>query len=228
MDYTMAGAAQTVGTSKSAIHRAIKAGRLSATKMEDGTYRIDGAELARVYPPSRAVTAEPSPWDTATRPDTATDTPSETPRDGSETAIETRIELEVLRARLEAAARERETAEAQLSQERETYRETVDDLRKRLDRAEGRLLALTSQPTAQPAPEPSPVVQEAPAVNEELRRRLEESEAHVRALVTQTAQTAQDWPSEPSVGATLAGPMRGFLGRFLGLGRVSTSGPGTA
>lgn len=150
MDYTMARAAEAVGTSKSAIHRAIKAGRLSATKQEDGTYRIDGAELARVYPPSRPVTLEPSPWDASIRPGIQDKASSETPRDGSETAIETRIEVEVLRTRLEAAeaqiVREREVAETQLNRERET----VDDLRRRLDRAEERVLALSAQ-VAQPA-----------------------------------------------------------------------------
>ena len=210
MDYTMARAAQAVGTSKSAIHRAIKAGRLSATKGDDGTYRIDGAELARVYPPSRVVTVEASPWHTATRLDTAAEAQSETLRDGHGTVIETRIEVEVLRARLEAIevllARERETAEIQLSRERET----VDDLRRRLDRAEERVLALTVQPTPQPAPEPSAVV-------EDLRRRLQESEARNQML---SAVVAPQWPeerlSEAPAGVTPPKGARGFLGRLLG------------
>ncbi len=210
MDYTMARAAQAVGTSKSAIHRAIKAGRLSATKGDDGTYRIDGAELARVYPPSRAVTVEPSPWHTATHPDTAAEAQSETLRDGRETVIETRIEVEVLRARLEATeallARERETAEIQLSRERET----VDDLRKRLDRSEERVLALTAQPVPQPTPE-------VPAVVDELRRRLEEAEARNKMLSAVVApQWAGERPREAPATATPPKGTRGFLGRLLG------------
>jgi excisionase family DNA binding protein len=43
-------AAQQAGTSKSTILRAVKAGRLSATRDDDGGYRIDPAELHRVYP----------------------------------------------------------------------------------------------------------------------------------------------------------------------------------
>lgn len=43
-------AAQTAGVSKSTIQRAIKAGRLSATRTDDGGYAIDPAELHRVYP----------------------------------------------------------------------------------------------------------------------------------------------------------------------------------
>ncbi len=213
MDYTMAGAAQAVGTSKSAIHRAIKAGRLSATKGDDGTYRIDGAELARVYPPSRVVTVESSPWHAATRPDTAAEAQSETLRDGHGTVIETRIEVEVLRARLEAIeallARERETAEIQLSRERET----VDDLRKRLDRAEERVLAL-SAPVVQVAPQPAP---EVPAVIEELRRRLEEAEARNHVLpATVAPQWPEERPSEAPAGAAPPKGVRGFLGRLLG------------
>ena len=44
-------AAQQAGVSKSTILRAIRAGRLSAARTEDGGYAIDPAELFRVYPP---------------------------------------------------------------------------------------------------------------------------------------------------------------------------------
>jgi hypothetical protein len=44
-------AAEQAGTSKSSIFRAIKAGRLSATRDDLGGVQIDPAELARVYPP---------------------------------------------------------------------------------------------------------------------------------------------------------------------------------
>ena len=42
-------AARLVRTSKTTLKRAIKAGRLSATRRDDGGYQIDPAELARVY-----------------------------------------------------------------------------------------------------------------------------------------------------------------------------------
>ena len=48
---SMLKAAEQVGVSKATIFRAIKSGRLSANRREDGTYAIDPAELARVYPP---------------------------------------------------------------------------------------------------------------------------------------------------------------------------------
>jgi hypothetical protein len=56
-------AAEQAGTSKSSIFRAIKSGRLSATRDDLGGVQIDPAELARVYPPrsvqERAGTAPP-------------------------------------------------------------------------------------------------------------------------------------------------------------------------
>jgi len=46
---TLGQAARLTGTSKTTITRAIKAGRLSATRRDDGGYSIDPAELSRVY-----------------------------------------------------------------------------------------------------------------------------------------------------------------------------------
>jgi excisionase family DNA binding protein len=48
--YSLAQAAKATGKSKPTIARAIKAGRLSATRGEGGNYLIDESELARVYP----------------------------------------------------------------------------------------------------------------------------------------------------------------------------------
>ena len=44
-------AATAAGVSKSTIQRAIKSGRLSASRTDDGGYAIDPAELHRAYPP---------------------------------------------------------------------------------------------------------------------------------------------------------------------------------
>lgn len=54
-------AAKLASTSKTTLARAIKAGRLSAERQVDGSYRIDPAELARVYsvkPETPATVAE--------------------------------------------------------------------------------------------------------------------------------------------------------------------------
>jgi hypothetical protein len=51
MKYTLRTAAEACGISKTAIHNAIKSGRLSAPKNDNGGYEIDPAELHRVFPP---------------------------------------------------------------------------------------------------------------------------------------------------------------------------------
>jgi hypothetical protein len=51
MTYTLGEAAKATGNSKTTIHRAIKSGRVSATRKDDGSYEIDPAELHRVFPP---------------------------------------------------------------------------------------------------------------------------------------------------------------------------------
>lgn len=54
MTFSLRTAAQQSGVSKSTILRAVKAGRLSATRTDDGGYNIEPAELFRVYPPQQA------------------------------------------------------------------------------------------------------------------------------------------------------------------------------
>jgi hypothetical protein len=51
MTYTLGEAAKATGNSKTTIHRAIKSGRVSATRKDDGSYEIDPAELHRVFLP---------------------------------------------------------------------------------------------------------------------------------------------------------------------------------
>ena len=49
MSYSLGQAAKAAGKAKSTILRAVRTGRVSASKAEDGTYRIDPAELHRVF-----------------------------------------------------------------------------------------------------------------------------------------------------------------------------------
>ena len=63
-ELSLTQAAKIAGKSKSTINRAIKSGKLSATRHDDGSYSIDGAELARAFPigtppGSDGVSAEP-------------------------------------------------------------------------------------------------------------------------------------------------------------------------
>jgi hypothetical protein len=57
MSYTLGTAARATGLSKSTIHRAIKAGRVSAGRSDTGDYAIDPAELHRVFAPVDATAA---------------------------------------------------------------------------------------------------------------------------------------------------------------------------
>jgi excisionase family DNA binding protein len=129
MVYTLSAAAKAVGLGKSTLHRAIKSGRLSATRLDDGSYRIDPAELARVFPPEPH---GPSPWDTTARDETLGNPPVP-----SEALLSLKVTM--LEAALE---RERDS----LANERET----TADLRRRLDRAEERVQALTYQAPSGP------------------------------------------------------------------------------
>lgn len=52
-DMTLTQAAKWAGVTRATIHKAIKSGRLSAA-MVDGVYRINPAELERVYQPGQA------------------------------------------------------------------------------------------------------------------------------------------------------------------------------
>jgi hypothetical protein len=51
MPYTLGQAAKASGRSKATIHRAVKTGRVSATRSDNGGWLIDPAELHRVFPP---------------------------------------------------------------------------------------------------------------------------------------------------------------------------------
>ena len=131
MGWSISQAAKKTGLSKSTISRAIKAGRISASRQDDGAYLIEPAELFRVYPRS---VAQPT-----------SEARHEAVRNPSEEALATPSkDIEVLQVKLAMT-------EAMLSQERENSRkqqETVEDLRRRLDAASERVLALAqpSQP----------------------------------------------------------------------------------
>lgn len=107
MSYTLGDAAKATGKSKTTLHRAIKSGRISASKSEDGSYSIDPAELHRVFP--AATTGTP---------------PNLLPRNDEEQLSNT---LEALRIRLEIQQKERE-------RERAFLQETIADLREDRDK----------------------------------------------------------------------------------------------
>jgi hypothetical protein len=58
MALTLGQAAKEANVSKSTLSRAIKEGRLSAERKQDGGYQIEPVELFRVYPPKAVNPAE--------------------------------------------------------------------------------------------------------------------------------------------------------------------------
>jgi hypothetical protein len=57
-------AAKQVGRTRQSLMKAIRDGRLSATRDADGRWQIDPAELFRVYPPAQPTPAADSTADT--------------------------------------------------------------------------------------------------------------------------------------------------------------------
>jgi uncharacterized glyoxalase superfamily metalloenzyme YdcJ len=131
MEFSLNSAAAATGKGKSTLHRAIKSGKLSATRQADGTYSINAAELFRVFPRNAGMGQ--------------TGTITELPAHPSEMLS---TEVAVLRARLEAA----EKLDAIRVETIEEQRRTIEDQRKRLDRAELLLTDQRGQPTATQEP----------------------------------------------------------------------------
>lgn len=111
---TLGEAAKEVGKSKTTLTRAINAGRLSAKRLDDGSYQIDPSELFRVY-------------DLAT-PETVAQPSNGEVRDPAETPDNSKV-VEMLREQIELIQTERERERRQLTdridelnQEREDWK----------------------------------------------------------------------------------------------------------
>jgi hypothetical protein len=121
MKYSLSQAATATGKNKATIQRAIKSGKISASKNSSGTYEIDPSELHRVFPATVQSVAQHHISNEAQHPE-----------NGSETL---RLKLELLETE-----RERERGQMQA---------TIDDLRSRLDRSEDRIMTLLPSPAKQ-------------------------------------------------------------------------------
>ena len=127
MSYTLGDAAKATGKSKTTLHRAIKSGRISASKAEDGSYSIEPAELHRVFP---AVTAG---------------TPlGLLPKNDEERLSNT---LSALRIQLEMQEKERD-------RERALLQETIADLREDRDKWRQQATSLLTDQRSEP---PNPI-----------------------------------------------------------------------
>jgi predicted dehydrogenase len=134
---TLGQAALETGMAKSAISRAIKSGRLSARKTENGSFEIDPAELFRVYPPASSRNSETQPQGERIA------TPGETNGLHREVAV--------LRELIE-----------EIKGERDGLRGERDRLLRVIEEQAGTVKQLTHQPepkAAGPLPEPLPAPQ---------------------------------------------------------------------
>lgn len=123
MKLTLSSAAREIGKSKSTISRAIKSGKLSASLKGDGSYQIDTSELFRVFPKGGHGTSKSND-------------------------VQPTMELDAtLQIRLEMAEKERDKERDERERERDLMQETINDLRQRLDRAEGRIAGLLPAPS---------------------------------------------------------------------------------
>ena len=101
---------------------------------------VDASELARVYGVQREARNDVDAMQNAA-----------TVENAAATAGHLVVELAVLEAAENSLVQERNERERLMrDQEREEHGETVRDLRRRLDRAEERVLALSALPTQQP------------------------------------------------------------------------------
>jgi hypothetical protein len=118
MRYSLSQAATATGKNKATIQRAIKSGKISASKNSSGTYEIDPSELHRVFPETVQGVAQHHISNDTQRPENRNETLS--------------FKLELL--------------QAERDRERDQMQATIEDLRKRLDRSEDRVATLLPAP----------------------------------------------------------------------------------
>ena len=111
--YSLKEAATAVGIGKPALLKAIQKGRISASKNDFGEWKIDPAELHRVYEP---VQREPVPKSAGERQEPQETVPELRAKLEAMAEMKARLESECadLRRRLDAESEERRRAQAQL------------------------------------------------------------------------------------------------------------------
>ncbi|WP_143809734.1 hypothetical protein [Paracoccus yeei] len=136
---TLSQAAKAISKSKSTLNRAIKSGRLSAVRNEDGTFSIDPSELARAFPqngPERAPMVHHEPA---------------LERPGTEDSSKVAMLEQLLEKEREALAREREVS-ADLKEDRDRWRAQATGLLSDLRTAQEKA-APAASPEALPGPQ---------------------------------------------------------------------------
>jgi DNA-binding transcriptional MerR regulator len=122
MPYSMSKAAKVAGVSKTTMHKWVKLGKITSTKLDDGTYSIEESELNRVIQSRKQVISTTVTQDV----NTGNPNPTSPPLDLSIYRANTLNEVKYAAA-LEAVNREREL-----------LRQQVNELRHRAETAEAR------------------------------------------------------------------------------------------
>lgn len=126
MKYSLSEAAKATGKNKTTIQRAIKNGKISASKGDSGSYEIEPSELHRVFPPVAAQRDAQHRQSNDTQQGKFTSINSDLAR-----VLELEKELAIAHERVNG-----------LEAHKEQMADTINDLRKRLDSSEGRVTAL--------------------------------------------------------------------------------------
>lgn len=137
---TLSQAAKATSKSKSTLNRAIKSGRLSATKNADGTFSIDPSELVRAFPQNDPEHAPLVHHERVVE------------RYGTEESSRVAMLERLLEREREALAREREVS-ADLKEDRDRWRAQATGLLSDLRTAQEKA---TSAASPQVLPEPRP------------------------------------------------------------------------
>ena len=126
MKYSLSEAARATGKNKTTIQRAIKNGKISASKGDSGSYEIEPSELHRVFPPVAAQRDAQQSQSNDTQHSKIASINSNLAR-----VLELEKELAVAHERAKG-----------LEVQKDQMADTINDLRKRLDSSEGRVTAL--------------------------------------------------------------------------------------
>ena len=118
----MSKAAKVAGVSKTTMHKWVKSGKVTSTKLDDGTYSIDESELSRVIQSRKQVTS------TTVTPDV---------NKGNLTSKPAPLDLSIYRANTINEVKYAAALEA-VTHERQLLREQVNELRQRAEAAEAR------------------------------------------------------------------------------------------
>ncbi len=126
MKYSLSEAAKATGKNKTTVQRAIKNGKISASKGDSGSYEIEPSELHRVFPPVAAQRDAQHRQSNDTQQSKSASINSDLAR-----VLELEKELAIAHERVNG-----------LEAHKEQMADTINDLRKRLDSSEGRVIAL--------------------------------------------------------------------------------------